>query len=161
MPRSTHFTIVRESSEIPEKHQSPTFRRELYGQVYIIKGVKGMMQFCRACNVLKNEEDFSLHSEIDQYGRKKLKSNCKDCENKHSKIVTQLKKIHGPPPDKCQLCNKEKKTELDHCHETHEFRGWLCNNCNSGLGRFQDSVELLETAIKYLKGELKNETNNN
>jgi hypothetical protein len=29
--------------------------------------------------------------------------------------------------------------------------GFLCNNCNRGLGRFKDSIESLEAAISYLK----------
>jgi len=37
------------------------------------------------------------------------------------------------------------------CHETGKFRAILCNNCNSGLGMFEDNVEYLENAIKYLK----------
>lgn len=36
------------------------------------------------------------------------------------------------------------------CHKTGVFRGWLCNNCNFGLGQFKDSHELLQNAIAYL-----------
>jgi hypothetical protein len=31
-------------------------------------------------------------------------------------------------------------------------RGLLCHNCNLGLGNFKDSINLLQTAIDYLKG---------
>ena len=41
--------------------------------------------------------------------------------------------------------------ECDHNHKTYKFRGWLCNNCNSGMGRFGDEIENLEQAIKYLR----------
>jgi hypothetical protein len=30
-------------------------------------------------------------------------------------------------------------------------RGILCTSCNVSLGRFKDSVEVLESAIRYLK----------
>jgi hypothetical protein len=41
---------------------------------------------------------------------------------------------------------------LDHCHETGEFRGFLCSNCNLGLGKFKDDPEILLNAIAYLQG---------
>jgi hypothetical protein len=41
---------------------------------------------------------------------------------------------------------------IDHCHETKHFRGWLCHKCNRALGHLNDSLELLERAIKYLNG---------
>lgn len=40
--------------------------------------------------------------------------------------------------------------ELDHDHKTGKFRGMLCRNCNTALGKFKDSPELLTKAIKYL-----------
>jgi len=44
-----------------------------------------------------------------------------------------------------------KLTHLDHCHKTGRIRGVLCNNCNTGLGKFYDDIELLKTAINYLQ----------
>jgi len=35
--------------------------------------------------------------------------------------------------------------------ETGKVRGPLCGSCNNGLGRFKDSVKLLERAIEYLE----------
>jgi hypothetical protein len=61
-----------------------------------------------------------------------------------------------PKPRRCELCGGTPKTgrwkilHLDHDHETGTFRGWLCHNCNVGLGHFDDSVPLLRKAIAYL-----------
>ena len=72
-----------------------------------------------------------------------------------------------PPVDhKCPICNrseseissgggnKSTRWVLDHNHETNKFRGWLCHNCNMGIGAFKDNIEVLYKAIEYLKNEL-------
>jgi hypothetical protein len=56
----------------------------------------------------------------------------------------------------CAICGLHKDTfqkqlAVDHDHKTGEPRGLLCLNCNNGLGKLKDSVELLEKAINYLK----------
>lgn len=59
----------------------------------------------------------------------------------------------------CAICKLEEEVvikgckitlSVDHCHETGKIRGLLCRKCNSGLGHFNDSIELLEKAINYL-----------
>lgn len=40
---------------------------------------------------------------------------------------------------------------VDHNHETGEVRGLLCNDCNTALGLFKDSTELLARSIVYLQ----------
>lgn len=44
----------------------------------------------------------------------------------------------------------EKTLSVDHCHSTGIIRGFLCRNCNLGLGNFFDYPELLFSAIQYL-----------
>ncbi len=44
-----------------------------------------------------------------------------------------------------------KRLAVDHCHKTGKVRGLLCFHCNSVLGKMKDSIELLESAIDYLK----------
>ena len=40
---------------------------------------------------------------------------------------------------------------VDHCHRTNKVRGLLCIECNTGIGKFQDKVQMLINAIHYLK----------
>jgi hypothetical protein len=40
---------------------------------------------------------------------------------------------------------------VDHDHKTGLIRGLLCTQCNPGIGYFQDSIERLQLAIKYLE----------
>lgn len=51
----------------------------------------------------------------------------------------------------CAICGvKMANPHFDHCHTTGVFRGFLCTNCNTGLGMFKDDPALLEKAIKYV-----------
>ena len=57
---------------------------------------------------------------------------------------------------KCAICKKDTPGgrygwHVDHNHTTGKTRGLLCWLCNSGIGRFKDSKELLKEAAKYLK----------
>jgi hypothetical protein len=59
-----------------------------------------------------------------------------------------------PRPTHCECCGKlpgKLGLQLDHCHKTGLFRGWLCFMCNSGIGKLGDTVEGLERAITYLR----------
>lgn len=59
----------------------------------------------------------------------------------------------------CQYCPlpEERPLNIDHNHWTGAVRGLLCNNCNTGISRFKDNLELLEGAKQYLLkyGQLK------
>jgi hypothetical protein len=58
---------------------------------------------------------------------------------------------------KCLICEVLLKapydiyTHADHDHTTGEFRGLLCSTCNTGLGKFKDSIILLNKAMNYLE----------
>jgi hypothetical protein len=59
---------------------------------------------------------------------------------------------------RCKICGKyPNKTALavDHCHETGKVRGLLCTKCNTGLGLFCDSPELLIKAFRYIMNSRK------
>ena len=53
----------------------------------------------------------------------------------------------------CKICSVDLCDNvacLDHDHLTNMVRGYLCRSCNSGLGYFDDSVDILQNAINYL-----------
>ncbi len=54
----------------------------------------------------------------------------------------------------CEICTKSidfDTCHIDHCHETKNIRGLLCAKCNLGIGLFCDNVEIMKSAIKYIK----------
>ena len=41
--------------------------------------------------------------------------------------------------------------QLDHTHDgSNTFRGWLCSNCNRGIGALGDDVHGVLNALNYL-----------
>jgi uncharacterized Zn finger protein (UPF0148 family) len=56
-------------------------------------------------------------------------------------------------PDLMTYENRRRGYAIDHNHETSEFRGILCINCNSVLGLARDSIEVLQSAIVYLQSK--------
>ena len=40
---------------------------------------------------------------------------------------------------------------VDHCHKTNINRGLLCTKCNTGLGNFDDDIDIMASAISYLQ----------
>lgn len=54
---------------------------------------------------------------------------------------------------RCSICGDTmRKIHVDHDHDTGRVRGLLCPSCNTGLGHFNDSLEMLSKAFNYLKG---------
>jgi hypothetical protein len=56
----------------------------------------------------------------------------------------------------CAICERPENLRgrqfaVDHCHTSNRVRQLLCDHCNAGLGRFQDSFELLDRAAAYLR----------
>lgn len=87
--------------------------------------------------------------------------NCRKIKNGVNISVKDRIKWNKLRPEKfsdftCPICNKTTivgitKVVLDHDHKTGEVRGWLCESCNTGIGRFDDDPKIVQRAIKWLK----------
>lgn len=106
------------------------------------------------------------------YADKMRERKAKDPERYASEVRRiALKASYGITPDdyarmykrqngKCAICRTpdpgqgRKHLCIDHDHKTGVVRGLLCHTCNRALGLLSDSVKVLDTASKYLKGEL-------
>lgn len=58
---------------------------------------------------------------------------------------------------KCPICQKRSivgitaKIVVDHNRHTGKFRDYICDSCNTGLGRFKNGEDYLQNAIEYVK----------
>lgn len=58
---------------------------------------------------------------------------------------------------KCPICQRRSiaditaKVVADHDHHTGNIRDFICDSCNTGLGRFKNGEDYLQNAIEYLR----------
>jgi len=123
---------------------------------YLYKSQPSKISQCKACLSESRKERYkkSKHKEIDRYFVRKYGITL---EERDALVLEQ--------GGKCKICSvilafettqknqkqNNQKGCVDHCHETEEIRGILCNQCNKGLGSFKDNTEILQKAIDYLK----------
>ena len=103
---------------------------------------------CIYCKKEKHLSDFPKHSMY----KDNLDMRCRDCIKYHSQVRRKLHKIAPKKPEVCECCGKVPiKWCLDHDHNTQKFRGWICERCNTGLGKLGDNIEGIARALNYLK----------
>jgi len=98
---------------------------------------------------------------------------CMQCARDKGKVYSKtdkarssrLARVYGVTLDDmsatthCEICNIQLLRKgiagdamcVDHDHFTGEVRGFLCNNCNRGLGMFKDNPDTISKAIAYLE----------
>lgn len=88
-------------------------------------------------------------------GKYSKDSRCKICKNERQKRVKYILKHQAPPKpiqSICGCCGKHtEKLVPDHDDKNNKFRGWICENCNTGIGKLGDDIGGLQIAIDYLK----------
>ena len=78
----------------------------------------------------------------------------KNCKLKSNFGITleDFNRMFKEQNGKCKICSKGLiKPHVDHNHDTGKVRGLLCNQCNRGLGFFNDNYQLLDKALYYIK----------
>lgn len=122
------------------------------------------LKICRLCGIEKNITDFPI-----KWGDTWRDTRCCDCKNRY---LTELKEVKArvlvrEMPENCECCGRErddwnnKKLSFDHHYDSEGkayFRGWICRQCNSGIGYLGDNLEGVKKAVRYLLRNLpKNE----
>lgn len=120
------------------------------------------IKICNACHILKKMDEFDVN-QTDAKGRKTTRPSCKDCRKTIdgvSLLPSEKKRMDKIKPKDiftCPICQKTSIVGItanlvrDHDHKTGKARAWICDSCNTGLGRFKDDTELLAAVIEYLK----------
>lgn len=109
---------------------------------------------------LVNPEKYKKWSK-DYKDRNREKVNSLEICRTRGLTIERYREMQEEQNGKCAICNLEETRKskgsdkitrlcVDHDHETNEVRQLLCHDCNSGLGKFKDSPELLLTAADYL-----------
>ena len=131
------------------------------------------MKTCSGCNSEK-DLSFFVKSKVHRDGYHGVCKPCRNEQRRGRRNVTpeqnrdyNLKRNYGLyqcdideilafQGYRCAICHVHEddgdgRLFVDHCHETGEVRGMLCNSCNSLLGHARDSEKILQEATNYLK----------
>jgi hypothetical protein len=111
---------------------------------------------CQKCSELKPYSAFSKHIRRADG----LENTCRDCRKIHMNIITkeEYQLLLDAQENKCAICGVEpesinKPLVIDHAHDNPEqgARGLLCTYCNVALGFFGEDIDILVSAIGYIK----------
>ncbi len=120
-------------------------------------------KICNICHRLLNTSEFAKNQNgiNNRSVRRPSCSNCrKNLEGINMTAKTKAEWAKKKPqsvPFECPICAKRtiagitSKVVLDHNHRNGEARGWVCDSCNTGIGRFKDDIDLIKRAIKFIE----------
>jgi hypothetical protein len=120
----------------------------------------GYQSWCKVCQKAAYCARYKAKDKSEAVGR------VQDWRRKNPAKVrnSHLKRMYGLDQDKyeqllavqnggCWICHRppdDRPLCVDHDHKSGGVRGLLCITCNTGLGGFKDSIQLMERAILYL-----------
>tara|TARA_R110001583_G_scaffold55112_1_gene167906 strand:- start:4 stop:495 length:492 start_codon:yes stop_codon:yes gene_type:complete len=161
--------VSRNKKEIFMRKLSDTEQLSLFYELQDEVEIYTDTRVCIECYEEKPLKEF----EFSMGSHQGVRGNCKKCRNRSRSIREAYRKKNGQPDKnyKCPICDRKKEEwvsasragqswAVDHCHKTEVVRGYLCHNCNAGLGLLKDDINNLEKGIQWLRrneGEEANE----
>lgn len=126
-------------------------------------GDKHKNKICNTCHCLKPVEQFA-RNQTNLHGIIRRPS-CKRCRtdvDKRAPKTQQAKQAEKQRPAtwsyfKCPICQRRSiagvtaKVVADHDHHSGNIRDFICDSCNTGLGRFKNGENYLMNAVNYVK----------
>ena len=117
-----------------------------------IAGKEDDLRECKKCHKILPTTAFTTNT-LKGNGAYSLKNKCRECNTLLGRERKRSKKNAPPKPNRCNCCHKKCKVQGDHIHGSFIFRGWICNDCNIGVGNLGDTLEgVLQGAI-YLEND--------
>ena len=123
--------------------------------------LKRFVKICNVCHCLL--EDFARNqNNIHGIVRRPSCNRCRTDIDKRAPKSRQARIFEKQCPKKgdsfqCPICQRcsivgiTAKVVADHDHHTGNIRDFICDSCNTGLGRFKNGKNYLHNAIAYLE----------
>ena len=126
----------------------------------------GKVPHCKACEKERKRKSYLKEREHrvakakEYYWGNREKSRANGIQRRYGLSWDDYLTLFNKQKGCCVICSsplelfgsdKHLVAQVDHCHTTNKVRGLLCTKCNTGLGNFRDSPELLKNAARYLK----------
>ena len=117
-------------------------------------------KICRDCKQEKSITEFAVNrkfyrEDLPEKHRAVRRPSCNECRSKKEALSSKDKKFYKRPDHlKCPICHDEvdgKYARLDHSHSTGKIRGWLCDNCNTAIGKLKESPEVIRRALDWIE----------
>jgi len=118
------------------------------------------MKKCTKCGIEKPLSEYYK----DRSRKSGFQTKCKPCHEKvkmksrigaYGLTLDEYANLFVKQNNKCAICKQEfsnkKHIHIDHCHKTNKVRALLCHGCNTAIGLFKESSDILKSAQKYLQ----------
>ena len=128
----------------------------------------GLSPHCRHCRAINSKKYYDNNREKCNKGTVKRYNEIRHTKKfQDQRYAAHAKRTYGitisdyndmfiEQGGRCAICGRHeseftRRLLVDHCHKTNLIRGLLCYNCNTGLGQFKDSLQLIKNTVKYLE----------
>ncbi|WP_162794104.1 endonuclease VII domain-containing protein [Streptomyces paludis] len=122
----------------------------------------GLCTYCKECNKAKARAWTKANPEkVKERGARRVwngEPRAYQLRYKYGITVAEYDAMLASQGGVCAICGRpeagrtgHRNLAVDHCHTSNQIRGLLCHSCNRALGLLQDSEEVLEKALRYIR----------
>ncbi len=127
----------------------------------------GKVSACKSCEKKRKQASYQRRKEKvlakakEYYWANRENTRANSLKRTYGLLWEDYLELYNSQKGLCVICDqplelfgsdRHATAQVDHCHSTGKIRGLLCTKCNTGLGNFRDSPELLQKAIEYING---------